>query len=296
MLTSITKRSYAKINLFLDVHGKIEHGYHEITTLFSEINLYDTITFHLTSNSDILIMSDVENLLGQNNLIYKVGIYIQSRYSVQRGALVELKKNIPIAAGLGGGSSNAAASINAFSDLWELNLSKEEKHEIARQFGSDINFFLEGYQAIGTGRGDVITPLEEITFIDNILLVNPNFAISAKEAYEAWSELQMTVTDDREFNSQHTTHNTQHLTINYQLSTINFFNALEPGISKKYPIIKEIIDKLHDMGAKKAMLSGSGPTIIAFYETKNECKKAQKYFLGQGFWTCITSTKRRIGK
>jgi len=272
--------SHAKINLFLDVLSKFDNGYHNIVTLFAEIELYDNIRFTLTKKRSIDILSNVDRLANPSNLIYRIAIFIQDRYSVQCGAKIELEKNIPISAGLGGGSSNGAATIKALSELWGLYLSKDEMHEIAMRFGSDINFFLEGFASIGRGRGELIEPVtqQDVFFIDNILLVNPNFAISSKEAYDL-------------VNIGSPNRNLEKLV--YEQNIDFCFNKLEEGICLKYPVINNTLNLLRESGARKTILSGSGPTMIGFYMDSETCVRSQKAFAEMGFWSYITSTRRR---
>ena len=271
--------SYAKINLFLDVVGKQDNGYHDINTLFAEIELFDILKFELTKKRDLELLSNVVNLRNKSNLIYRIGIYIQDKYSVQCGAKIELEKHIPISAGLGGGSSNAATTIKGLSELWGLNISSNEMHDIAKQFGSDINFFLEGYIAIGKGRGEILEPIMKNDFnIDNILLVNPNFAISSKEAYGLVNIGSPNQNMNKLLNEQ-----------NVELC----FNKLEEGICEKYPIIKNTLNMLMENGAQKAILSGSGATMIGFFKDSESCRKAQNVFKEIGFWSNVTSTRRR---
>ncbi|MCL2064509.1 MAG: 4-(cytidine 5'-diphospho)-2-C-methyl-D-erythritol kinase [Candidatus Cloacimonetes bacterium] len=283
-------KSYAKINLYLDVLHRLDSGYHSLLTLFSEINLNDILKFSLTKNLEIKILSTSRKLANQNNLIYKVGIFIQKRYSVGSGAIIELEKNIPISSGLGGGSSNAASTIIGLSRLWGLNLSQSEMHEIAAEFGSDINFFLEGYQAIGRNRGEQIEPIQEEIEFENILLVNPKFGISSKEAYE--------LLEDGEDPSLHPlTKGVEGLEKLLEKKRAEYcFNRLEAGIRQKYPIIEETIELLEKNGAKKAMLSGSGPTMIGFFESPETMKEAQKIVKSMNFWSYTTTTRRRPKK
>lgn len=270
--------SYAKINLFLDVISRFPNGYHEIFTIFAEIELFDKLKFFLTNKQEIKIVSNIGELNNSENLIYKVAIYLKDRFCVDKGVLVELEKNIPIAAGLGGGSSNAAATIKALSILWNLNLSLEEMNEIAALFGSDINFFLIGGTAIGRNRGEIIEGIEDIP-LSHILLVNPNIPIASKTAYQAvkigapnlnWQSLI------KEKTSKYC------------------YNKLEEGIALQYPIIKQLTDQLLQLNAEKAMLSGSGSTVIGFFNDEQKCKNAQKFFDQEGFWSYITTTRRRL--
>jgi len=272
-----SRDSYAKVNLFLDVISRLANGYHEILTVFAEIELHDKLKFFLTNKQEIKIMSNVEDLNSSNNLIYKIAIYLQNRFGVKKGVIVELEKHIPIAAGLGGGSSNAAATIVALSELWHINLEEETMHEIAAEFGSDINFFLKGGTALGRNRGEILEDCAQI-YLDNILLVNPNVQISSKTAYQAvrinepnnsWT--QLLETGDPQY----------------------CFNKLEEGLIPLYPIIDEIKYQLGAHGALKSMLSGSGPTVIGFFDNTELCKYAQAYFKEKGYWSYITTTRRR---
>ena len=156
----ISSASYAKINLILNVESLLDSGYNKIRTLFSEIDLNDKLKYSLTKSKEIEVWSNIEELCGEKNLIYSVATYLKNKYSVNSGVKIELEKKIPLAAGLGGGSSNAANAIKALNLLWSLNLSIPEMHEIAAKFGSDLNFFLEGGTACGFNRGEIIERIE----------------------------------------------------------------------------------------------------------------------------------------
>lgn len=270
--------SFAKINLFLDVISRLPNGYHEIQTIFTEVDLHDNLKYFLTNKPEIKIMSNIRELNNNDNLIYKIAVYLKDRYSVKKGVSIELEKNIPIAAGLGGGSSNAATTLKALSYLWELKLSNDEMHNIASEFGSDINFFLQGGSAKGSNRGEQIELLEDIP-ISNILLVNPNVAISSREAYQA-VKISSPNQDCQKLLKTH--------------SPKYCFNKLEEGVIKLYPIVGQIKQDLADLSAIKAMMSGSGSTVIGFFENVIKCKEAQEYFQEKGYWSYITSTRRRL--
>ena len=270
--------SHAKINLFLDVLSKLENGYHQILTIFSEINLCDQLKFFLTNKQEIKIVSNIESLNNSDNLIFKIAFYLQNRFSVKKGVIVELNKMIPVAAGLGGGSSNAACALKGLSHIWDLKLDRETRHEIASQFGSDINFFLEGGTAIGKNRGELLEKCNHIE-IDNILLVNPNIPISSKTAYQAvkislpnnsWNDL-------------------------LKSSDPGFcYNKLEEGIIPLYPIIQELKNQMHSLNAINTIMSGSGSTVIGFFDDPQKCKNAQTWFENKGYWSYITTTRRRL--
>lgn len=231
----------------------------------------------MTKKDTVKILSDINFVSAKENLIYKVAIFIKDKYNVKFGVKIELQKNIPISAGMGGGSSNAASTIVALSKLWNLKLSKDEMHKIAKNFGSDINFFLEGGCALGENRGEKIFQLKQIE-LDNIFLVNPGFGISSKEAYEIVSIDGYENDDWKKLIEQK----------NIQLC----FNKLQDGVCKKYPEIQEIINYLLENGAEQAMLSGSGATIIGFCSDRATAEKFSIYYSDMGYWNYITKTKR----
>lgn len=275
---SLSLDSHAKINLFLEVVSKRPDGYHNIRTIFQEIALSDTINFTLTKNRDIRILTNKHFVSLEENLIYKVAVFIQNQYSVLNGVAVELVKNIPISAGLGGGSSNAATTVLALSELWDLNLSEKEMHQIAAKFGSDINFFLHGGTSLGEGRGEQISCLENI-FIDNIFLVKPPFGISSREAYD-----EVIIYPNSESNLNKFLDNGD---------TVYCQNQLEKGIVLLYPEVRKIIDQVKLLGASNAILSGSGSTIIGFCSNHMIAESLSDYYSKRGYWNCITKSKKR---
>jgi 4-diphosphocytidyl-2-C-methyl-D-erythritol kinase len=268
-------KSPAKINLFLDVLRKKTDGYHEIRTIFAELELCDIINFTLTEKDSIKILSNIDSLNNKENLIYKVAFFIKQKYNVKRGVTINLEKKIPISAGLGGGSSNAATTIKALSKLWQLNLTANQQHQIAARFGSDINFFLQGGTCLGENRGEQITPLTSHE-INNILLINPGFAISSKTAYQL-------VEIDRE--------NSDWKILKRAFEPELCFNKLEKCIRTKFKAIDEDLNYLTKNGANKAILSGSGATMIAFCPDNSTAKKLAQHYSKIGYWNYITKTK-----
>ncbi|HPS40211.1 MAG TPA: 4-(cytidine 5'-diphospho)-2-C-methyl-D-erythritol kinase, partial [Candidatus Cloacimonadota bacterium] len=243
--------SYAKINLYLEVLGILPDNYHEVNTVFCSVDLCDSIKYVLTKKADIKLWSNMEEMESQSNLIYKVASFLQRTYRPDAGVEIFLEKNIPLAAGLGGGSSNAAVTLRTLNRLWELNLDMLTLDNIAAGFGSDINFFLRGGTALGSGRGEVITSLPDAG-IGNILLVNPGLRISAGEAYGLVKEYGAGSEPGA------------------SCAPFCWFNRLEAGIRMKYPIIDRLIIDLEEFGAKPALMSGSGSTCIGVFHSVNK--------------------------
>lgn len=265
--------SYAKINLHLEVIGKLPNNYHQVNTVFCSIDLCDFLSLEVTNSSEISFYCSDSSLEGQDNLVYKMAFFLQSQYQITKGVRIQLQKNIPVAAGLGGGSSNAACCLEQLNKLWQLSLSEVDLHKIAAMFGSDVNFFLVGGTALGTNRGELITPLPRLD-IKNILLVNPGLKISSKEAYG------LVKVPDRE-TQRH---------FNPQSWKTSCFNRLESGIREVYPLIGQIICTLNEQGAKPAMMSGSGSTCFGVFSELGNLEYCKKLFDNQGFWTCVART------
>lgn len=264
--------SYAKINLFLEVTGKLPNGYHKVNTVLSSIDLCDYISYDLSPRGDISFSCNHEELATPDNLICKIAMHLKDRYRVSAGISIYLDKRIPIAAGLGGGSSNAANCIESLNQLWQLGLSTSEMHAIAAEFGSDINFFLQGGCALGENRGEQISPLPFID-IPRILLINPNIPIASSTAYKLIGSLNY---KSKSFDPA-------------RLSS-SCFNRLERGIRKAYPIIDKLLVDLSTFGTEVAMMSGSGSTCFGIFKDEARLNDCKAYFDALGMITIRTKT------
>ena len=182
-MQELTLNSPAKINLYLKIIKKIENGYHELDTDFQLIDLHDTIIFKKT-NQEICVTSNNDQILGKNNIVYKVAEMMQSKNLQSCGVNIHIEKTIPIGAGLGGGSSNAASTILALNKLWELNLTKNEIHEIAVGIGADVPFFLYGANAYAKGIGNEFEFKESVS--GKFVVIDPLIFNSTKEMFDSY--------------------------------------------------------------------------------------------------------------
>jgi 4-diphosphocytidyl-2-C-methyl-D-erythritol kinase len=258
--------SYAKINLYLEVLSKRTDGFHEIETLFSTIDLFDSLKFALTKKPLIKILSNIPELASERNLVHKVTKRIFNDFGMREGIEIQLHKRIPVSAGLGGGSSNAAMTILILNRLFDLKLDEEYINSLAAEFGSDVNFFLYGGRARGISRGEKLQLLADEEPLE-LLVVNPGVEVSSAEAYQLVIQDEFGKSDKKVW-----------------------FNRLEKGIRNKYPIIDDVINRLEEMGASEAMMSGSGATCISLFEDKPAQEKASEYFSEMNYWVKTVNT------
>lgn len=282
----VTHGSRAKLNLFLDILHKRDDGFHEVETIIAPISLADNLIFRLTDKSEVKIFCNSETLQESENIIYKIACFLKNTYNVKHGVEIKLKKNIPIAAGLGGGSSNAAVTIQVLNSLWKLKLSMEDIHRTVSLFGSDINFFLENNAALLKGRGEIVQETYPAPYIENILLVNPGIEIASRNAY-SWSVIAGLHEDMR--SAMITALN------NNDVKAIceNLYNGLEQGVFAHYPILQEIKAQLIELGATGSLMSGSGATVFGIFPSREKLLNAKKYFKDYNYWLFETKIEQK---
>jgi len=246
----------AKINLFLKLTGKRPSGYHELESLFAFLDLSDVLEVKKSTEFNLKIDGEFAKFVDEkNNLFTKILDFFASEFHISKNISIHITKNIPVGAGLGGGSSNAAFFMKALNEIFSLQLSKEKLQEISLNFGSDIAFFFEGQTAIVKGRGEFITPFSKFSPFE-ILLINPKINLSTKQVFEKF---------DRKFSAELPL---AELLKKDVFELINLPNDLEKPAISAAPIIQEIIDELKNAGAKIAKMSGSGATCFAIFEDK----------------------------
>jgi 4-diphosphocytidyl-2-C-methyl-D-erythritol kinase len=258
---SISISSPAKINLFLKVLRKRPDGYHDIFSWFQMLDLVDHLDIQKLSSNEIEITTNCPKLpTGEENLIHKAARLIQSEFNYEKGFRIKLWKNIPVGAGLGGGSSNAAAFIKGVNKLLDLGLSSPEMARLGLKVGSDVPFFFSRGQAEVTGRGDVVSPIN-LPIDYAVLLVTPPFEIRAAEAYRKCSLDLTDYTVNINFNCCR--HADKLFAVIEKLD-----NDLSRALLKSYPILDKVRDVLTKSGADIVRISGSGPTVFALYKNK----------------------------
>ena len=267
-MNTIMLKAYAKINLGLDVLGKREDGYHEVRMIMQTIRLYDKLNMKKLNKDEIIIKTNLAYLpTNENNLVYRAIQMLKEEFHIKQGVYVELQKHIPVAAGLAGGSSDAAAALIGMNRLFQLKLTTTELMQRAVKLGADIPYCILGGTALSEGIGEVLTPLAPMPNA-YILIAKPPINVSTKYVYENL------VLDDK----------TYHPDIDGIMKAINskdlcgitkrLSNVLESVTIDKYPVIQEIKDTMIEFGAMNALMSGSGPTVFGIFEDLNLAKKA----------------------
>lgn len=267
-MNTIMLKAYAKINIGLDVLGKREDGYHEVRMIMQTIRLYDKLNMKKLNKDEIVIKTNLAYLpTNKNNLVYRAIQMLKDEFNIKQGVYVELQKHIPVAAGLAGGSSDAAAALIGMNRLFQLKLTTTDLMQRAVKLGADIPYCILGGTALSEGIGEVLTPLAPMPNA-YILIAKPPINVSTKYVYENL------ILDEK----------TNHPDIDGIMEAINskdlcevtnrLSNVLESVTIDKYPVIQEIKDTMIEFGAMNALMSGSGPTVFGIFDDLNLAKKA----------------------
>ncbi|RJQ49785.1 MAG: 4-(cytidine 5'-diphospho)-2-C-methyl-D-erythritol kinase [Nitrospiraceae bacterium] len=286
---SLSLKAPAKINWFLHVLGLRDDGYHEIHSLMQKIALYDVLTF---SPSDDLTVETEAPIPMEQNLVYKAAMLLRGASGVKGGARIILQKDIPAGAGLGGGSSDAAATLAGLNELWSVKFPREKLCALAAQLGSDVPFFLHGALSVAQGRGEKLTPFRSRKTVP-ILLIKPPFPVSTAWAYgemkrTGWytERLKLTNKAGKDNNIEFLISSIERTGFGEAAGIIA--NDLESVTVKSFPVIADIKKKLIEEGAVISLMSGSGPTVFGVFHSLGDAGKASKAF--KGCWTAVVNT------
>lgn len=269
-MNSIKLKSRAKINLSIDVLGKRQDGYHLVEMIMQTIDLYDLIEINEKDNDQITIKSTSDEIpLDCNNLVYKAANLIKKTFNINKGVEIHIKKNIPVAAGMAGGSSNAAAVLVGLNKLWNLDLSNQQLEEIGLKLGADVPFCINGGAVLASGIGEELTPIKGLTKDVCILVCKPDLFVSTKEVYECIDSKDIEKRPNNKFLIECLKNEDTR-----QLAE-NMFNVLEGVTVDKHPVIQQIKDIMTNNRALGAMMSGSGPTVFGLYENREDAVKCK---------------------
>ncbi len=275
-----TLKAPAKINWFLNILRRRSDGYHEIQSLIQKITLYDVLSFTL---SDSLILNTSAPIPMESNLVYRAAVLLRERYGVEQGAEINLEKNIPMGAGLGGGSSDAASALQGLNRLWSLSLTHDELSTAAAELGSDVPFFLSGPLSVVRGRGEELVPCTALKPV-SLLLVKPPFDVSTAWVYKNFAKL--TKKDEKVNNITLFIRNIERAELSGMAGAVS--NDLESVTINSFPVIGEIKRAMDEQGSVFSLMSGSGSTVFGVFGVREMAEEASKVF--KGYWTAVVDT------
>ncbi len=261
----ITARAFAKINLDLRIVGVQAGGYHELRTTFQSIALHDVMTF-APARGPFVVESDDPGCPAQGNIVERAACCVweaAGRTGLPAGVRVRIDKRIPIAAGLGGGSADAAAALRALARLWGVRHTTTSMHEIAASLGADVPFFLQGGTARGRGRGDVLSRLADRPR-RWVVVATPPFGVSTAEAYRWFDEAPR--------------------------QGRRSFNDLHAPVVARHPEIGALVEQLKRSGASQAAMSGSGSAVFGLFTRRPDAEAAADALVGHGRRIIVTRT------
>lgn len=267
-MSKIELRAYAKINLGLDVLRKREDGYHEVKMIMQTVDLYDELILEKVEEDIIQLSTNVEGLeVDEGNLVYKAIKLIKDKYNISNGVKARLIKNIPIAAGMAGGSTDCAAALKGMNILFDLKLENNILMKLGKTLGADVPYCVIGGTALAEGIGEILTPLNKVEG-GYIVIAKPNIAVSTKYVYENLDLTEQAL----------------HPNIDKMLEYIKVMdkdklfnsmgNILESVTEKKYTVIGAIKEFLMERGAVNSLMSGSGPTVFAIFANEETAQQA----------------------
>lgn len=268
------ERAPAKINLTLDVLYRRDDDYHELEMIMSSVDLADYLTFTPLEEDKIEVFTNKAFLpVDQRNHVYQIIKLVKERYNIREGMLVEIEKKIPVAAGLGGGSTDAAAALRALNRIWELNMSVQEMIELGMQVGTDVPYSIVGGTAFVSGRGEIVTPINPMPSCW-VVLAKPRISVSTKTVFRALEVERLDyipksriVADAIEIGD-------------YKGMVDNLSNALEAVTFERHPKLRQLSERMERYGMDGVTMSGSGPTIIGFSQNYSRAKRVYNSLRG----------------
>ena len=268
--------SYAKINWILRVLGRRSDGFHELCTIFQTISLCDRLTFE-DAETVSLTCSDPRIPTGGENLIVRAAEMLRAEFGIWKGASIHLEKNIPSPGGLGGGSSNAAVALIGLSRLWGLETTGFLP-KLAARIGADVPFFLFGGTALGTGRGDLIEPLDDIS-VGPMLVVTPNIAVPTGEIFGRYRA--ETLTDTAQ---EHNLSVCRAEAERFRPAAAELANDLESTVFEAFPEVARVKNALIELGAVNAVLCGSGASVLGVFDKQETRQTAENALDQESTW------------
>jgi len=271
-MNSITVKAYAKINIGLDVLGKRPDGYHDVSMIMQSVDLHDTVTIRKTRFKSITVDTNLYFLpTDRRNLAYKAVEVFDGHHPIRCGLSIFINKRIPVAAGLAGGSTDAAAVLTGLNKMFQAGLSAEELMKLGVRIGADVPYCLLMGTALSEGIGEILKPIKPLPDC-HILLVKPNISVSTKYVYE-----NLRLNDSIRHPDIPAMIEAIEESDLYRLASL-MENILETITIKEYPIIGGIKEKMKDLNALTSVMSGSGPTVFGIFDSRQKAENAYRFF------------------
>ena len=269
-------KSLAKINLGLDVIGRRENGYHDVRMVMQTIYLYDDVTVKKTEEPGIVVKTNLSYLpVNEDNIAYKAAKMLIDEFGIEQGVEITLNKHIPVAAGLAGGSSNAAAVLVGMNRIFDLKLSQKDMMERGVKLGADVPYCVMRGTVLAEGIGEILTPLPPMPKC-YILIAKPGINVSTKVVYEKLDSKPI----ENHPNIDAIINGLEENDV-YKVAA-SLGNVLEAVTIEDYPVIEDIKDAMKEAGALNAMMSGSGPTVFGIFDDKKVAKEAKEKIKAMG--------------
>lgn len=286
---TLEKTSPCKVNLLLNIFGKRADGFHKLETVIQPVAVCDTLRFERTGGGVALTCSDPRLPTDAGNLVHQAAALFRQAAGVTDGVRIHLEKRIPLAAGLGGGSGNAATTLRGLNELFGTPLSGEHLHQLAVNLGSDVPFFLQDGPALATGRGEKLERLPVFPALrgKTFLLIHPGFGIATAWAYQALAKFPEAL-NGQPGRARKLVELLQ--TADARKAGAAFYNALEAPALTKYPVLALYQEFLRAHGALAALMSGSGSTTFAVVESVAHGEALAGQFkgrFGEALWTAV---------
>jgi 4-diphosphocytidyl-2-C-methyl-D-erythritol kinase len=274
--------SFAKINWTLEILGRRVDGYHELRTILQTVEFCDQLHFARNETEITLTCAHPEVPCDETNLIYRAALLLKELTGCDKGARIHLQKRIPLGAGLGGGSSNAAITLLALIRLWELDIAPGDLFRLGAQLGSDVPFFFFGGTGIGIGRGAEVYPISDME-AQYLLLVNPGIHVPTREIY---GNLPSELTSSAAVNKMPFSLQAAYAAM--RRGHWKLQNDLERPALALYPVIGQVKQRLRDLQATAVLMSGSGATVFAVFESEATRAQAKAELQDTGWWCVAT--------
>ncbi len=260
-------KAYAKINLGLDVVRRLENGYHEVKMVMQTVGIYDVLDFQRTAGGIVITTDSGELPTDENNLIYKAAKLMMEAYHIGEGVKIHLEKHIPIAAGMAGGSTDAAATLKGMNRLFDLGCTLKDLMELGVKIGADVPYCVMGGTALAEGIGEKLTPLAPAPDC-YVLVAKPDINVSTKYVYEHLDAQEIVKHPDIDGMVEAITEES------LQGILDRMENVLETVTVSAYPVIQTIKDRMKELGAINSLMSGSGPTVFGIFVEKDMARRA----------------------